>query len=106
MVYSLELVGRSTHIWQGVMRKLRSPNWLLVALVAGVIVLVLVGVALLGAYFVLSRQHAAGGGWVNPIEEVQGQAVAPDLAILTLAGESDDRILRAALDSREPETAY
>jgi hypothetical protein len=88
------------------MRKLRSPNWLLVALVAGVIVLALVGVALLGAYFILSRQHAADAGWVNPVEVVQGKAVAPDLAILTLAGEPDDRIIRAALDSREPETAY
>ncbi len=88
------------------MRKLRSANWLPVALVAGVVILTLVGVAFLGAYFVLSRQHTADGGWVNPVGAVQGQAVAPDLAILTLAGESDDRILRAALDARELETAY
>ncbi len=88
------------------MKRLRSPNWLLVALVVGVIVLALVGVALLGTYFILSRQHATDAGWVNPVEAVQGTAVAPDLAILTLAGEPDDRIIRAALDSREPETAY
>lgn len=88
------------------MKKLRSPNWLLVALVVGVIVLVLAGVALLGAYFVLSRQQATDDDWVNPVGAVQGKSVAPDLAILTLAGEPDDRIIRAALDAGEVETAY
>ena len=32
--------------------------------------------------------------------------IAPDVAVLTLAGEPDDRIIRAALDSGERETAY
>ena len=88
------------------MNKLRSSNWLLVALAGGMVVLVLAGIALLVAYFLLSRQPAPSGGWTNPIAAVQEEAVAPDLAVLPLAGEPDDRVVRAALDAEETETAY
>jgi hypothetical protein len=88
------------------MTKLRSSRWILIALTAGVIVLALAGLGLLGAYFFLSRQPAEDVKWVNPVAAVQSKAVAPDLAVLTLAGEPDDRIIRAALDANEVETAY
>jgi len=88
------------------MTRLRSSNWPLIVLAAGVTVLAVAGVALLAAYFFLSRQNPPSGGWVNPVEAVQSQAVAPDLAVLTLAGESDDRVVRASLNAGEVETAY
>ncbi|MCU0500203.1 MAG: hypothetical protein MUC51_00290 [Anaerolineae bacterium] len=88
------------------MRPLRKSNWLLVALVAGVVVLTLTGLALLGAYLYLSREAAAKITWVSPVEAVRPQAVAPDLAVLSLAGEPEDRVIRAALDANEIETAY
>ena len=88
------------------MRPLRKSNWLLVALVAGVVVLTLTGLALLGAYLYLSREAAAKVPWVSPLEAVRPQAVAPDLAVLSLAGEPEDRVIRAALDANEVETAY
>ncbi len=70
------------------------------------IVLALAGVALLVVYFLLSRQPAASDSWTNPLAGVKTEAVAPDLAVLTLAGETDDRVIRAALDASEIETAY
>ena len=88
------------------MTKLRSSKWPLFALAAGVVLLALAGLALLGAYFFLSRQPAAESGWVDPVAAAKNEAVAPDLAVLTLAGEPDDRIIRAALDAGEVETAY
>ena len=88
------------------MKPLGKSNWLLVSLVAGVVVLTLAGLALLGAYLYLSRDAGARVAWVSPIDAVRPQAVAPDLAVLSLAGEPDDRVIRAALDANEVETAY
>jgi hypothetical protein len=88
------------------MNRLRSSNWPLIGLAAGMIVLALAGVALLAAYFALSRQPAASPAWQNPLAGAVTEAIAPDLAVLTLAGETDDRVARAALDAGEIETAY
>ena len=88
------------------MNKLRSSNWPLIALAAGMVVLALAGVALLVAYFLLAREPATSSGWINPIAAVRAEAIAPDLASLPLAGEPDDRVARAALDAGETETAY
>lgn len=88
------------------MNRLRSYNWPLIGLAAGMIVLALAGVVLLAVYFSLSRQPAATDAWMNPLAGVVTEAVAPDLAALTLAGEPDDRVIRAALDAGEIETAY
>jgi hypothetical protein len=81
-------------------------NRLVIGLAAGVVFFVLVGGALLGAYFYLSRRSEPPPLWVDPLTAVDGHKVAPDLALLSLAGESDDRIFRAALDAGEKETAY
>ncbi len=88
------------------MKQLHKSNWVLTALIGGVVVLTLVGVGLLGAYVYLSRQPARPVTWTNPLSAVRPQAVAADLAVLTLAGEGDDRVIRAALDAGETETAY
>ncbi len=88
------------------MTRTGKSRWLIAGLVAGFVLLALVGAALLGAYLYLSRQSQPEVGWVNPVESVRGEAVAPDLAALTLAGETDERVFRAALDAGEKETAY
>jgi hypothetical protein len=95
----------------GELRGKRESHWLLAGLLTGVIVLAVAGVALLGAYFYLSRSNAqtlqrSATGWANPLEFVRADAVVPDLAVLSLAGEADDRVIRAALDGGEAETAY
>lgn len=85
---------------------LRRSNWFFTVLVGSVVVLLLAGLALLGAYFFFARQAAVPLTWVDPTGAVVAEAVAPDLAVLTLAGEPDDRVSRAALDAGEAETAY
>ncbi len=70
------------------------------------VLLMLVGLVLLALYFFAPRQPASSFGWRDPITMLAPEAVAPDLAALTLAGEGDDRVIRAALDAGELETAY
>lgn len=77
------------------------------ALTAGVILLAVAGVALLGAYIYLSRSSVAEAtGWVSPLAAVRIKEIAPDLAVLTLAGETDERVIKASLDAGELQTAY
>ncbi len=87
-------------------RSVRGRRGPQLALLIAVITLAIAGLALLGAYFVLSRQTVADSGWVDPQAGIDAKAIAPDVAVLTLAGEPDDRIIRAALDAGERETAY
>ena len=61
------------------MKPLRKSNWLLVALVAGVVVLTLAGLALLGAYLYLSCQAGAQVAWVSPMEAVRGHRPLPPI---------------------------
>ena len=86
--------------------KTRKAHRLLVVLGAGLVLLTVAGLVLLGAYFYLTRQPAASDGWVKPLEAVQASAVAPDMAVLPLAGYADDQAIRSALDAGEVETAY
>ncbi len=88
------------------MRQLHKSNWLLAALVGGVVILTLAGLGLLGAYFYFSRQANSQVAWVSPLSAIRPKAIAPDLAVLSLAGEPDDRVIGAALDAGEVETAY
>jgi hypothetical protein len=60
----------------------------------------------LGAYLYMARQSAAAVEQLLPWDAVRSEDVAPDLAVLTLAGETDDRVIRAALQAGEIETAY
>jgi hypothetical protein len=88
------------------MKRLRSFTLTQTGLIVAMVVLAVVGLALLGTYFYLSRQSTADTGWVDPQASVNSTLIAPDLAVLTLAGEGDDRIVRASLDAGERETAY
>lgn len=83
-------------------------NRLTALLLVAVIVLAATGLALLGVYVysVLRAPTAVAARWVNPLNVVDARAVAPDLAVLTLAGENDERVIKAALDAGEIETAY
>lgn len=84
-----------------------GARWPRLVLILVMVLLTVAGLALLGTYFALSRQPvAAETAWQDPRMLVDPRAVAPDVAVLTLAGEPDDRIIRAALDGGERETAY
>lgn len=88
------------------MKQTRFSKRSLVFLGIGAGVLALAGIALLAAYFLLSRQPAAPAGWVDPTADLAADKIVPDMAVLTLAGEGEDRVTRAALDAGETETAY
>lgn len=88
------------------MKRLSSTTWVQKGLILAAVLLAAGGLILLGLYARLSRQMPADRGWVDPQRSVEVAAIAPDLAVLTLAGEPDDRIARAALDLGERETAY
>lgn len=88
------------------MKRLPASRRLPLLLGAAAVLLMLVGLALLAVYFLTSREPAPATGWRDPITLVAPDAVAADLAVLTLAGEGDDRVIRAALDAGEIETAY
>lgn len=88
------------------MKRLSATTWAQKALILAAVVLAAGGLTLLGLYARLSRQPAADPGWVDPQRRVQSGAIAPDLAVLTLAGEPDDRIVRASIEMGERETAY
>ena len=79
VLYSERGFIKGWHHHQGRMNRLRSSNWLLIGLAAGMIVLALAGVALLVTYFVLARQPAANDSWVNPLTVIKTEAIAPDL---------------------------
>lgn len=88
------------------MAQKRAKNRSSLILMAGIVLLALAGVALLISYFSIDRQPAARLVAATPLDAVNAPGVAPDLAVLTLAGENDDRIIRAARDAGELETAY
>ncbi len=88
------------------MKSLQKPKWLFPALLAGIILLAVAGVALLGIYLYLTLQPKSDVRWTSPLGNIQSRQVAPELAVLTLAGENDDRVIHAALDAGETETAY
>jgi hypothetical protein len=88
------------------MTRTRSTRWPQVGLAIAVALLAVVGLVLIGAYYFLSRQTVASTAWSDPQALVRADAVAPDVAVLTLTGEPDERIVRAALDAGERETAY
>lgn len=84
----------------------RRSRRLLFILVAGLILLTVAGLALLGTYFMLSRSSGAPANSTSPLVAVHSAAVAPDMAVLPLAGYADDRVISAALDAGEAETAF
>jgi hypothetical protein len=88
------------------MHPTRSSRRLIIVLVAAVVLLTLAGLALLGTYLYLAQRPSQAAAWVNPVNASVPANVAADLAVLTLAGEPDDRVAQASLDAGELETAY
>ncbi len=88
------------------MKRTFASKRLPVLLGAAAGLLMVVGVVLLAIYFFTERQSPPAAGWRDPLSLVTPDAVAADLAVLTLAGEGDDRVIRAALEAGELETAY
>jgi hypothetical protein len=85
--------------------KKRSTRLLVVLLVVLILAMV-VGLAAFGGYFVLQNQRAGQWSWQDPLLAVDSTRVRPDIAVMTLLGQSESSIVQQALAAGEPDTAY
>ncbi len=81
-------------------------QWITYALLVGFLILTVAGIVLLAGYFSGRQRATVQMPTQSALAAVEAAGVAPDLAVLTLAGEDDERIVRAARDAGELETAY
>lgn len=86
------------------MQKVRRR--VLIILGLGALLLGVIGLVSIGAYALTSKRQAALTPWRDPTAVVQERFVAPDLALLTLAGLDDAEAVSRALFARELDTAY
>jgi len=66
----------------------------------------IIGVALAGIALYAERRAQADAAWHDPGQSIRPSAIAPDLALLTLAGIPDDQILTLAVAQNEMETVH
>ncbi|MBC7249509.1 MAG: hypothetical protein H5T62_04430 [Anaerolineae bacterium] len=86
------------------MRKVR--HWALIILGVGSLLLGLIGLASLGAYALTTQRQQAITPWQDPTTTVRERSIAPDLALLPLAGVDEAEAISRALLANELETAY
>jgi hypothetical protein len=87
-------------------RRSASVNWGLIALAVVVVLLVLVGAASLGAYFLLREQPFDVPEWQDPLSLVNVDRVDPAVAVAGLGGVSDGDLSAKALTQARADTAY
>jgi len=81
-------------------------TWVLLALAAATVLLVLVGVASLGAFFLLREQPFDVPEWQDPLTLVKPDRVDPALAVAGLGGVSDGDLGAKAIAQARADTAY
>ena len=87
-------------------RKSASVKWGLIALAVVVVLLILVGAASLGAYFLLREQPFDVPEWQDPLSLVNVDRVDPAVAVAGLGGVSDGDLSAKALAQARADTAY
>ena len=80
-------------------------NWVLIVLTAATVLLVLVGVASLGAFFLLREQPFDVPEWQDPLTLVEPGRIDPALAVAGLGGVSDGDLSAKALAQGRSDTA-
>ena len=83
----------------------------MIAVAAGVVLLVTLGLVSLGVYAVLSKRRAADTvmlqvDWQDPVSQIDRARVAPATALLTLAGNADLTAINNALRQGDLDSAY
>jgi len=86
------------------MKRRRPKIWVLILLGLGLLLLAVLVWAGLGLYGRL--QERAIGAWQDPVLQTRSDEIAPQLALLGLAGWSDQQVVETALSEGEWETAY
>ena len=86
------------------MQKARS--WLLTILGVGALLLGIIGLVSIGAYALTSKRQSSPTPWRDPTIVVRGRSIAPDMALLPLAGVDDEEAISRALSANELDSAY
>ena len=81
-------------------------TWVLLALAAATVLLLLVGVGSLGAFFLLREQPFDVPEWQDPLVLVKPDRVDPALAVAGLGGVSDGDLGAKAIAQGRADTAY
>ena len=81
-------------------------NWRLIALTAATVLLVLVGIASLSAFFLLRSQPFDVPEWQDPLTLVDSDNVDPALAVAGLGGVPDVDLVAQALAETRADTAF
>ncbi len=81
-------------------------TWVLLALAAATVLLVLVGAASLGAFFLLREQPFDVPEWQDPLMLVKPDRIDPALAVAGLGGVSDADLGAKAIAQARADTAY
>ncbi len=81
-------------------------NWVLIVLTVVAVLLVLVGVASFGAFFLLREQPFDVPEWQDPLTLVEPARIDPALAVAGLGGVSDGDLSAKALAQARADTAF
>jgi hypothetical protein len=81
-------------------------TWVLIALAAATVLLLLVGVGSLGAFFLLREQPFDVPEWQDPLMLVKPDRIDPALAVAGLGGVSDGDLGAKAIAQGRADTAY
>ena len=81
-------------------------NWRLIALTAATVLLVLVGIASLSAFFLLRSQPFDVPEWQDPLTLVHSDDIDPALAVAGLGGVPDVDLVAQALAEARADTAF
>jgi len=81
-------------------------RWVLLALAAAVALLLVIGVAALAGYLLLRKQPFDVPKWQDPRSQIAPEAIDPALAVAGLSGIPDAELVRLALDTMRPDTAF
>lgn len=87
-------------------RRSGGRNWLLIALVGLLVLMLVIGTAAIAGYFVLRNQDAGDWTWQDPLLALDTSRVRPDLAVLALLDTPSSALINQALAAGEPDTAY
>jgi len=81
-------------------------SWVLIVLAAATVLLVLIGVLSLGAFFLLREQPYDVPEWQDPLTLIEPDRIDPALAVAGLGGVSDGDLGAKALSQARADTAY
>ena len=81
-------------------------RWVVLVLAAAVALLLVIGIAALAGYLLMRKQPFDVPKWQDPRSQITPQAIDPALAVAGLSGIPDGELVRLALETMRPDTAF